>query len=290
MFTTRLKEFANQLLRPVNLRIETRTADRVESDRLGDLDDEQWFASPAFPIPDAIARSNPEPLFEVVEKYASDLARLLDARANSVSYDPNNPYFASPDAEILYAIVRSRRPRRMVEVGSGYSTRVARQAIRDGGLETEIFSIDPCPRIDVQGMVDVTIRDRVEHVELEVLSLFRPGDILFVDSSHEVRPGNDVIRLLLRMLPRLPEGILVQVHDIFLPWDYPREWVVVHRRPWSEQYLLQALLMGHPPLEVIWAGHWVQKSRVAFAEAFPAVDGREAKSFWFRNGKWPESA
>jgi hypothetical protein len=171
-----------------------------------------------------------------------------------------------------------------VEVGSGNSTWLFRQAVIDGGLETEICSIDPHPRRAIEASAKV-IREPVENVAPDFFfETLHEGDFLFIDSSHEVRIGNDVLYLFLNILPRLPPGVVVHIHDIFLPFDYPRSWIIDdHRHRFGEQYLVQAMLADSGRYDVIWPGRYLQLTRGDFAEAFAcSVPLREATSLWLR--------
>ena len=94
------------------------------------------------------------------------------------------------------------------------------------------------------------------------------NDILFIDSSHQIRIGNDVVKLLLDIIPALKKGVLVHFHDIFLPYDYPRQWIIDNRWEWNEQYLVQAMLQGSVEFEVLWPGHFLQRTFPNFANLF----------------------
>lgn len=283
---TRIKAGMNRLLRPLNLRLETRTARRRERRRLAALRKAGHFEKPAFPVPAAFRRMDPEPVLDSVGEHAARLEALRRPEENDVAFRLDNGFFGSPDVEVLYAMVRRHRPATFVEVGSGWSTRVVRQAVVDGSLETRIVSVDPDPRVPVGRVADEAIRRPVERVPRDPLfGPLRPGDMLSVDSSHRIRTGGDVPYLFLTVLPELPSGVLIHVHDVFLPFDYPEEWVVERRYGWNEQYLLQALLRGGSDLEVLWAGHFLQRTRDDFADFFPLLDpalpgpGR-ASSLW----------
>ena len=174
------------------------------------------------------------------------------------AYDPLNEQFPPHDAAVLHAMVRHLRPRRMVEVGCGWSTTVTARAIREGGLGTELTCIEPYPRefvADIPQVSELRI-EKVEHTPLEVFDQLAAGDVLFIDSSHVAKTGSDVVHQLLHVVPRLRPGVVVHVHDIFLPEDYPRGWVEAGFN-WNEQYLLQALLVGNAGLRVLVANHWM---------------------------------
>jgi hypothetical protein len=206
---------------------------------------------------------------------------------NSVGYTFNNSFFSSPDAEVLYAMVHRHRPETIVEVGSGNSTKISRQAVRDGKLETQIISIDPAPRTKVEALVDHVRRRRVEAGwDVSFFEDLREGDILFIDSSHTVQTGNDVAFLYLCVLPRLAPGVIVHVHDIFLPFEYPKEWVLNERHGWNEQYLVHALMQNNSAFDVLWPGRFVQQQMDAFEEHFPHMrTSAQASSLWLRKNE-----
>jgi hypothetical protein len=153
----------------------------------------------------------------------------------------NNPWFSGLDAVALYGFIAAATPRLYLEVGSGVSTRFARRAIIDNGLDTRVVSIDPEPRVGIDGLCDSTVRQRLEDAGEDIVEGLRPGDIVFFDGSHRVFTNSDCVVAILELLPRLPAGVFVHFHDVFLPYDYPVEW---NDRYYSEQYLLAAWLLG----------------------------------------------
>ena len=172
------------------------------------------------------------------------LLRIL-LRAPKTSAEPCwiNKWLDGLDTLALYSFVALRKPAQYIEIGSGYSTRVVRRAIRDHGLATRLTSIDPRPRAEIDAICDRVIRRPLEDLELDLFDELGPGDILFVDGSHRSFMNSDVTVFFLDILPRLRPGVLVHIHDIDLPYDYMPE-----RAEWyySEQYLLAAsLLAGH---------------------------------------------
>jgi hypothetical protein len=172
-----------------------------------------------------------------------------------------------------------------LEVGSGNSTKIVRQTIRDLGLSTQVWSVDPEPRAEIDHLADRVIRARVETLDPEMFAELGDGDILFIDSSHRVSVGNDVAYLFLTVLPALRRGVLVHVHDIFLPFDYPAEWVIDARWDWNEQYLVQAILGFSDAFEVLWAGHHLQHTLDGFAGHFEHLGDRRAQSLWLRKAR-----
>jgi predicted O-methyltransferase YrrM len=162
--------------------------------------------------------------------------------------DPREPHWYSQflfgiDGASLYSFTRERQPRRYLEIGSGQSTLFIDRARRDGGLDTEIVSIDPYPRREVDAICDRVVRDPLETTDLELFSQLQAGDMVFIDGTHRVFTNSDAVVFFLDVLPELPAGVLVGVHDVHLPDDYLPEHT---RRHYSEQYLLAAYLLGEP--------------------------------------------
>ena len=195
-----------------------------------------------------------------------------------------NGFYPTPDAEIYAALILLERPERIIEIGSGFSTAVARAAVRAGALQTEIHVIDPSPRRSV-----VEVADRVEYAHVEQSSLvggqIPPHTLLFIDSSHVTRSGGDGPFLYGTLLPRLPAEVLVQIHDIFLPYDYPQVYV---DRLYSEQYLLQALLANSAKFRPVLATHFLgrrhpEAMRRAFGDAVCRDGRQEGASYWMRS-------
>ncbi|MBM3518362.1 MAG: class I SAM-dependent methyltransferase, partial [Alphaproteobacteria bacterium] len=163
-------------------------------------------------------------------------------------------WFPRLDAAVAYAMVRSERPARIVEVGSGHSTRFLARAVRDGGLSCALTAIDPAPRASVSGLAITVRRALLQDVGLAPFAALAAGDILFIDSSHILMPGTDVDILLNHVLPRLAPGVLIHVHDVFLPDDYPAAW---RWRGYNEQQALAALLANGGDVTIEFASHYV---------------------------------
>ncbi|HEY3974157.1 MAG TPA: class I SAM-dependent methyltransferase [Candidatus Sulfotelmatobacter sp.] len=195
----------------------------------------------------------------------------------SVGYNYHNGFFETFDAEMAYCMVRHYRPRRIVEVGGGYSSRVLAAALdlnlRRDGVRGELITIDPCTdRFPHKALSDRVhlIPQTIQNVNLDIFLGLQEGDILFLDSSHVVGIGSDVVREYLEIVPRVAPGVLIHAHDIFIPADYPRQAVLHNLSFWSEQYLLQALLMFNPKFEVLWGSSYMQsRAPEALESAFP---------------------
>ena len=283
IFAAGVESAVNGVLKHVNLRAETLTGERKELGRLNRLKVAGHFTTPVFPVPRQFLEADIDFIFTALGTYRDRFEDLREPSRNDTGYSFSNIWFTSPDAEVLYSVVREYKPRRIVEVGSGHSTRVTRQAIIDGRLQCELISVDPSPRIEVAGFADVIYREPFEQMDVgQVTSLLGAGDILFIDSSHEVVTGNDVVFAFLKVMASLSPGVLIHIHDVFLPYDYPESWVIDHRREWAEQYLVQALLMGGDAFEVIWPGYYVQQTRPQLGLLLPWTAARTAQSMWLR--------
>ncbi len=197
----------------------------------------------------------------------------------------NNGLFDGTDALVAYCMIRHFQPRLIIEVGSGFSSLVAAEAIAKN-KKSDLICIEPFPRDFLrQGFPGLhsLIEKRVQDIDLEFFSQLHSGDILFIDSSHTVKIGGDVNYLFLEVLPRLNRGVIVHVHDIFLPFDYRRDWVMDEFRFWTEQYLLQAFLSFNSEFEVLMAnGYLVHRYLEDFKATFPNSPWWRPGSFWMR--------
>jgi Methyltransferase domain len=278
----KIREIVNIGLQPLNMRLGSLTAERAETARLASLDAAGQFDRPVFPTLPQFRQCDPKPLLDAVLRSREKLQRF-DAAPDRGGFSFSNSYFTSPDAEVAYALIGELKPRQIVEVGSGNSTHLLRAAIADGALGTQLVSIDPLPRRSVESAADRVIDRRVEQVETSViLDALDRDDVLFIDSSHEIRTGSDVVILLLNILPALRSGVVVHLHDIFLPFEYPREWVVDNGWDWNEQYLVQALLQGSAQFAVLWPGHYLQRTFPGFSDYFACSRPGTASSLWLR--------
>ena len=172
-------------------------------------------------------------LEKITAEYGSEWSFPESAENHCGEYHYNNGLFETVDAEIAYSLVRQYKPPRIIEIGSGFSTRLLARALeanRGEGSGGELITIDPSPgkRLPAPRWLNqvTVIPQPVEDLDLELFRNLAPNDVLFIDSSHVVKTGSDVVREYLEILPALPPGVLVHVHDIFLPWDYPRDMVV----------------------------------------------------------------
>ena len=163
-------------------------------------------------------------------------------------------WFPRLDGLSAYVMVREIKPKHIVEVGSGHSTRFMAQAIYDGQLDTTLVAIDPAPRADISNIGSVEVINRpVQQVGMTPFEALGAGDILFIDSSHILMPGSDVDSLFNRIMPMLPSGTYVHIHDITLPDDYPKPWAW---RGYNEQQGVIPMILGGG-FDLLWASHYV---------------------------------
>jgi hypothetical protein len=195
-----------------------------------------------------------------------------------------NDWWGGVDALVQCAALKARNPARYVEIGSGYSTLFARRAINDFKLRTQLVSIDPAPRLEIEACCDVIIREPLQHVSSTVIEQLSAGDVILLDGSHVALMSTDATVFLLELLPSLPAGVLVGMDDVFLPWDYPPQWAP---RVYGEQYLLAAFLLGGAGgFSVRFPGWWVSRCSPLgerLTPLWPVIEnrfGRSASSLW----------
>jgi len=217
---------------------------------------------------------NPIELLARIEAYSAQ----LEAIGNEAPPAPrwNQDWFPRLDAAAAYAMVRALEPRRIVEVGSGHSTRFMARAVADGGLGTRITAIDPAPRASLDGLNVRWLKHPVQVAEVALFGQLEARDILFIDSSHQLKPGSDVEFLLERVLPRIAQGVRVHFHDIFLPDPYPASWAW---RRYNEQAAV-ACLIGHG-YAMEFSSHQVPKVNGVLAR-LPLNEAAIESSLWLR--------
>jgi len=215
--------------------------------------------------------------------------------AGSLHFFYDNPSLCPADAEFLYSIVRHFKPRRVIEIGCGYSTLLAIQAEKKNGAENSSHScthicVEPYEMPWLEQLGIEVLRTKVEALPVQTFAQLEAGDILFIDSSHMIRPQGDVLFEFLELLPTLKPGVLIHVHDVFTPRDYLKEWVVDRHIHWNEQYLLEAFLSFNDQFRIIGAVNLLKKEYgKSLEEKCPVTAGKpedEPGSFWMvRNNK-----
>ncbi len=220
--------------------------------------------------------------------FAEELSRLPNERPadDDRQFYWGNDQFGHSDASLYYSLIRRFRPRRIVEVGAGHSTKLALKAIRDNGTGG-VLCIDPnAPEWlrNLDGPIEIVARPVQESPDSVFLDL-EPSDILFIDGSHITKTGSDVNHLLLRILPRLPKGVIVHIHDICLPFEYQQYWSQEFYCYWNEQYVLAALLANSTKYEVLLGVYFLQKTDIeSLGPYVPQVPGVKpgGGSLWLR--------
>jgi Methyltransferase domain len=220
-------------------------------------------------------------LAAVLERGRTDYERLLAEiehhgevlRSIKQEHDPKNPlapcwnniWFTALDATMLVSFLLTRRPKNYLEIGSGNSTMFTSHTRHAANLPTIISSIDPRPRAEIDSVCQRKIRAPLEDCDLALFNELGAGDILFFDGSHRVFMNSDVTVFFLEVLQQLKPGVLVHIHDIFLPADYPPDW---SQSLFAEQYMLAAMLLcGAPPFKVIFPGYFVGSDPALSAKA-----------------------
>lgn len=213
---------------------------------------------------------------------------LLDVAAGVSSLDDRglpwaNPFLPPFDAVTLYGLIASRRPRVYLEIGSGNSTVFARHAIASRSPGTKLVSVDPSPRADVDALCDRLVRARLETTDLDLFSELEEGDLVFFDGSHSAFPNSDVTVFMLEVLPNLAPGVVVGIHDIYIPDDYPPD---AAARMWNEQYLVATYLLaaGVEGVRIpnFYLTHYTRLAQELFAETWARLGLVEyhGSAFW----------
>jgi len=225
--------------------------------------------------------------------YADELKRIPLHPLDEKSFYYKNPNFAEGDAECLYSLIRLKKPKRIIEIGSGFSTMMAREAIAqnqrdDASYTCHHICIEPyeMPWLDAINGLEV-IRQKVEKTDRTLFRQLESNDMLFIDSSHIIRPQSDVLTEYLEILPILNSGVLIHIHDIFTPYDYLDHWLIDEVKLWNEQYLLEAFLSCNPQFEIVLALNFLaHQHTAALEEKFPMLRGQakqvEPRSIWIR--------
>lgn len=275
------------------------------ADRVGYTVYPQVFYSP-FPDPKEvdvaktkIPRDLPGVYFNFVEtkNLMSNLARYSAETNEFIKNRPSevlarwNLTYPRTDSATLYAMLRHLKPKRYIEVGCGWSTRCSTAALKRNQAEGHVCKSTfiepfPPPYLDQQNLPGDFIKEKIERVPLELFQQLEAGDVLFIDTSHVLKIQNDVEWELIHILPTLKAGVIVHIHDIFCPYDYPIEWTVgpgVQRGGINEQYALECLMSGGGDWDVILPVHQLWRDhRALLAQLFDAPDDRRTNAFWIR--------
>jgi hypothetical protein len=252
------------------------------------LQSELWQRKSSLPGIDINEAQQLELLSEFVRFYKEEYEQIPKSKTNALhQYYIDNGDFESVDGEILYCMIRHFKPKRIIEIGSGNSTLLSAQATIRNQTEShacDLTAIEPYPeKVLTKGFPGLSrlIPKRLQDVPLTEFARLEANDILFIDSSHVLKIRSDVQYEFLEILPYLAAGVLVHVHDIFLPMEYPKNWILHDHRFWNEQYLLQAFLIHNVAWKVLWAGSYMHLQHPATLE--------QTFSSYNRGKRWPGS-
>jgi hypothetical protein len=221
--------------------------------------------------------------------FRDELMAIPSSGSSALAFGYENGLFGVGDAEYYYSLIRYFKPKNILEIGSGQSTLLARLAIEANRRENPLYN---CEQICVEPFeqpwleeIGVTVhRTKIEELDVTIVDRLLTNDILFIDSSHVLRPQGDVIHEYLNLIGRLRLGVLIHVHDVFTPRDYPDQWVVHDRKLWNEQYFLEAFLCFNKSFKIIGALNWLwhnHPNNLARACPLLSAKGGEPGSFWF---------
>lgn len=211
-----------------------------------------------------------------------------DEKSKNLKYHFNNPAFSYGDGSILYAMLRHFKPKRYVEIGSGFSSGCA---VDTNALyfddKISMSFIEPYPKLLKQvlgesGTAKVKIHSvNVQQADLEIFKQLECGDILFIDSTHVLKTGSDVCYELFDVLPVLKPGVIIHFHDIFWPFEYGKKWVIEQNRSWNEIYGLRAFLMHNNSFKIIFFNdYFVRFKRSHVLDGYPTMLKNSGGSIW----------
>jgi len=247
---------------------------------------------PAHPELLKIIDSNREMYKKLLKKALANRKQLWEIQDSKVETDKakpawNNGYLPGLDIIGIYTILARFKPKRYIEIGSGNSTRIAHKAFVEKDLSTEFISIDPKPLTEIDQLPNRMIRESFKQVNLDIVEELNANDILFLDNSHRILPNSDSMIFFMEILPRLKRGVIVHLHDIYLPYDYPQ---FMCDRFYTEQYGLAFYLLSNPDkYEPILPNYYISEDKELSELIAPIWDHENLKdaeqhggSFWIR--------
>ena len=223
--------------------------------------------------------------------YVDELLQFPISKLNENDFFYHNGAFESGDAEYLYNVIRNFKPSKIIEIGSGFSTKMMINAINENLSRNSkdlchLTCIEPFLFNQLDGLPIDLIKEKVESLDLKIFSELNENDILFIDSSHIIRPQGDVLFEIQQILPQLNPGVSIHFHDIFTPRDYPEEWIYNEHILWNEQYLLESFLSCNNNFEIIGSLNYLKhKHWSLLSSKCPVLSQekyREPGSFWIR--------
>jgi predicted O-methyltransferase YrrM len=235
---------------------------------------------------------NDQQQIELIERLNYYNSELVELPIHPIKKEPHfflrNGSFVGLDAYFLFALIRHFKPRKIIEIGSGLSTLLMLGAIQKNeseGHSVSLTCVEPFEASFLEKLKINVIRKRVEQIDPVFFEQLDAGDILFIDSSHVLRPHGDVMFEFFEILPRIKRGVLIHFHDIFLPQEYPEKWLTKHFRLWNEQYLLQAFMTSNNEYTVFLSVNYLaSKYRHLIMDIFPFIEKPDIGgcSFWIK--------
>jgi hypothetical protein len=223
--------------------------------------------------------------------YVDELLKFPKTKSNDNKFYYHNNTFESGDAEYLYNIIRKFKPNRIIEIGSGFSTKMMLNSINrnideDDNYNCELTCIEPFLYKQIEGLPTILLKEKVESLDIKIFKELKKDDILFIDSSHIIRPQGDVLFEIQYVLPQLNPGVLIHFHDIFTPRDYLDKWVYKEHHLWNEQYLLESFLSCNDRFEIIGSLNYLKHNYWDLLSSKCPILSKEKNaepgSFWIR--------
>ena len=252
---------------------------------------DQLFAPPGRTLPGIDLNETEQlALLGEFETFYADIPFKKSKQPGHRYYYQNN-FYGQSDSIFLYSIIRKFQPKRIVEIGSGFSSACMLDTLDSlGRTDVSLTFIEPYPDRLKANMQPTDfkrctiIESGVQAVDAGVFSSLQANDILFVDSTHVSKTGSDVNRIIFEILPGQPSGVLIHFHDIFYPFEYPRDWVLNSKGfGWNEAYILRAFLSHNPDFEIVAFNTFLQEFHASrFAENMPACLENTGGSIWIR--------
>jgi hypothetical protein len=234
-------------------------------------------------------RETYEKLLRKALRYKKNIWMIRDSKTETDPAKPawNNGYLPGLDIIGIYTMLARFKPKRYIEIGSGNSTRIAHKAFIEQDLSTEFISIDPKPRVEIDQLPNRILRKPFENLDFDIVNELNVNDVLFVDNSHRILPNSDSMVFFMEILPRLKRGVIVHIHDIYLPYDYPQ---FMCNRYYSEQYGLAMYLLANPQkYEPILPNYFISEDKELSELIAPIWEHenlarveRHGGSFWIR--------
>jgi len=222
-------------------------------------------------------------------KYSDQVATIRNSSAENDRMKPvwDNGYFPGLDTICIYMMLSELKPANYVEIGSGNSSKVVYKAKQEQGLKTTIVSIDPSPKDEIKEIADVLIQEPFENIDTSLLYGLYENDVIFIDNANRILPNSDAMVFFMEILPRLHKGVVVQLHDIYLPYDYPE---FMLKRFYSGQYALAMYLLSNPErYEILLPNFFIHNDKELSSIIAPVWEKpnlknveRHGGSFWFR--------